>query len=151
MVKDLPNVFQITKFKEEGSLVFLIRLAFFALFFIIFQAVIIIQKPFMHTEFMYAFYITMAVIFLNYGIHYVIQKYESPLHYSLDIFCIYYLFNNQPQYASYYLIYIVLILFFAGLQLPIKQSILLGFLASFLLSAVNLMTTKWSGAQNLLT
>lgn len=105
----------------------------------------------MHTEFMYAFYITMAVIFLNYGIHYVIQKYESPLHYSLDIFCIYYLFNNQPQYASYYLIYIVLILFFAGLQLPIKQSILLGFLASFLLSAVNLMTTKWSGAQNLLT
>ena len=136
---------------DENFIIFFIRLSLFAAFFLIFQSVILIQKPFLHIEFMYAFYQTMGLQFLVYGAAIYLRRHAEYLHYIIDIALMYYLFNSQPQYASYYFIYLVVNLFFAGLQLNAIKVVSLCFMASVLLSIVNLKTIQWTGAQNLLT
>jgi two-component system, NtrC family, sensor histidine kinase PilS len=137
--------------EQDNFVILFIRLCFFAAFFIIFQSSVLIQKPFVHVEFLNAFYITMTAMFLMYGLTIVLKKHNEFLHYLAEISVMYYLFNSQPQYASYYFVYIVLILFFAGLQLETKKVFILCFFSSLLLSVVNLKTVRWTGAQNLLT
>lgn len=117
----------------------------------VFQSAILIQKPFVHIEFLNAFYLVMGLQFVTYSIAIYCKRHSELIHYIADIGLIYYLFNSQPQYASYYLVYIVLLLFFAGLQFETNKVIFLCFLASLLLSMVNLKTVRWTGAQNLLT
>lgn len=136
---------------NENFIIFFIRLSLFAAFFLIFQSVILIQKPFLHIEFMYAFYVTMGLQFVGYGLAISLKRHADVVHYLLDIGLMYYLFNSQPQYASYYFIYLVISLFFAGLQLNTIKVVSLGFISSLLLSIVNLKTIQWTGAQNLLT
>ena len=136
---------------DEHHIVFFIRLCLFVAFFIVFQSVILIQKPFIHIEFINTFYTTMGIQFIVFGTAIYLKRYSEFLHYLIDLLLMYYLFNHQPQYASYYFIYIVLILFFAGLQFQIFKTAILCFIASLLLSAINLKTVRWTGAQNLLT
>jgi two-component system sensor histidine kinase PilS (NtrC family) len=136
---------------DENFIIFFIRLSLFAAFFLIFQSVILIQKPFLHVEFIYAFYLTMGIQFAIYGLAIFLKRHADYVHYILDIGLMYYLFNSQPQYASYYFIYLVVNLFFAGLQLNTIKVVSLCFLSSILLSVINLKTIHWTGAQNLLT
>ncbi len=93
----------------------------------------------------------MALQFISYGAALYFKQYALYAHYLFDIILLYLLFNSQPQYASYYFIYLSLILFFAGLQFDTFKAIVLCFICSALLSVINLNTVRWTGAQNLLT
>ena len=132
------------------SRMFYYRLGLYALFYTIFQIVIFMHKPFVHVDFVFQFYLAVLVHFSSFIFAYKFRPKSHFLFYCLDVIVIFYLFYNQPQYSSFYLIYLSISIFMCGLEFDIKHNVYLTFTCSILLSLVNLKSTKWTGASNLL-
>jgi two-component system, NtrC family, sensor histidine kinase PilS len=136
---------------SENEMITLVRLFFGGVFFLVFQSIIVMHKPFMHIDFLSPFYMIMSVQFTTKLFYFYRNVKQTAATYIFDISLIYILFNQHPQYSSAYLIYITLNLFLSSLHLPEKTSWNLFFLASLFLSMINLKSIQQVGAQNFLT
>lgn len=126
------------------------RLALFVLFFTIIQGVLIFQKPFINLGLHYSLYSVLVVQAISFFCAYFVVKKNNIVFYIIDILVISYLFYHHTQYSSLYLISWALILFMSAIDLDFSQSIVLAFISSICVSIVNLKSTQWLGAQNLI-
>jgi two-component system sensor histidine kinase PilS (NtrC family) len=128
----------------------IIRFAVFAVFFILFQGVILLQRPFIQIDFIYTYYSCLAMISAMYFIPYALKIERNPYFSFVEIMTIIVLLKSQPMFSSFFLVMILILLFLAGLESEIVTVIFLVFSSSMLISLGNLFFFKWSGLQNIL-
>lgn len=151
MAKILFEKLSLFKDHEKNEVVLFIRIFFSSLFFLIFQSVILVHKPFLHVDFVISFYGVMSLLFLLKSYYFFTKAQQNFWSYVFDFILIYILFNHHQEYSSVFLVYLTIHLFLSGLHLKKQDSWLLFLLASFGLSVINLKTLHWAGAQNLLS
>ena len=128
----------------------IIRFAIFAVFFILFQAVILLQRPFIQIDFVYSYYSCLAFISGMYFVQYYLKIDRNSFFSFVEIMTIIVLFKSQPMFSSFFLVMILILLFLAGLESEIDTVVYLVFSSSILISLGNLLFFKWSGLQNIL-
>ncbi len=144
---------QIYKFSflQSEKTFFFARNFLFIILFVVFQSIIVLQKPFIHIDSIAVFYTISGLqlcFFLVSMIYDIKQKFKF---YLFDLILIFMLFNSQPYFSTAFLVIISVVLFLAGLHLKQFESLLLCLIASVFLSLLNLKTLHWNGPQNLLS
>ena len=118
-------------------------------FYFIFQIIIIFQKPFLQSNFIFVFY-TSIVFLCSLQLLKSVFKFKNTLFYSaLEILTLLLLYKTQPLFSSFYLVMILVLLFLSGLELEFNDNMYLVFMTSVFLSVCNLFFFKWSGVQNI--
>jgi len=128
----------------------LIRFTVFAAFFIFFQIVIILQRPFIQIDFVYTYYLCISIVSLLYFSQYYLKMKRNIYFSFAEIFVILVLFKSQPMFSSFFLVMILILLFLAGLESELNTIVYLVFSSSILISLGNMLFFKWSGLQNIL-
>jgi two-component system, NtrC family, sensor histidine kinase PilS len=146
----LANSIQPTNELILGSRTSIIRVGAMTFFYVLFQAVIVLQRPFLQVDFIISFYISALFLFGSYFFYYVSgQKNHFVLH-VIELANLFYLFKTQPQFSSFYLIMILIVLFLSCLELSERHGLYLVVLASLGISLLNLIYFRWLGLQNVL-
>lgn len=128
----------------------MIRFAAIALFFVLFQILIVLQRPFIQYEFVWVYYSCILFLSVIYMAQYIFKIRRNIVFSFLEIFTLFCIYKAQPMFASFYLVMILILLFLAGLESDFDDVIYLVFTASVLISLGNLLFFKWSGLQNIL-
>lgn len=119
-------------------------------FYLIFQIVIVLQKPFLQYNFIFSFYSSIVFLCALHFFQYVSKTKNSFVYSVIEIATILFLYKSQPLFSSFYLVMILVLLFLSGLELNLTENIFLVFSTSILVSLCNLFFFKWSGLQNIL-
>lgn len=128
----------------------ILRFATLAVFFIVFQIVIILQQPFIQYDFVFVYYSCVLFLAVMYGLQYSLKIKRNPYISFLEISTVFCIYKAQPMFSSFYLVMILVLLFMEGLESDIKDVIFLVFATSVVLSAGNLLFFRWTGLQNIL-
>jgi len=126
------------------------------IYFILFQTLILLQKPFLQVDFVFSFYFSFAAIFLHHlVIHYFIDTSVSSsralISYATDFFIIVLFMKSFPQLSSFLLVIQLFLLFLASFDLKFIQLCALGMVASFGISVMNLTVFQTGSMQNILS
>lgn len=127
-----------------------------ATYFLLFQILILLQKPFLQIDFIFSFYSAFSVLFLH---HFILYFYENKkalkdyalLSYGLDFFILIMFMKSFPQLSSFLLVIQLLLMFLASFDLKFVQLCGLGLLASLGISIMNLSLFHNSSMQNILS
>ena len=133
-----------------------IRTGAIVVYFILFQALILLQKPFLQVDFIFSFYSAFCILFLHHIIlHFFIDLTASPnralISYGLDFFIIISFMKSFPQLSSFMLVIQLFMLFLASFDLKFVQLCSLGLLASMGISIMNLSVFQTGSGQNVLS
>ncbi len=132
----------------QHSRIATLKMSAIAVFYVLFQIVIILQRPFIQINFIQSFYISMLGLFVVYFANYKLAGKYSLLVSLFEVGSFVFLFKSQPQYSSFYLIMILIVLFLSCLELSERKGLLLIVLSSLAISILNLTHFKWVGLQN---
>ncbi|MBC7467535.1 MAG: hypothetical protein H7256_16210, partial [Bdellovibrio sp.] len=126
------------------------------IYFVLFQVVILLQKPFLQTDFMFAFYASFAVLFLHHMYLHFFSDVEistnvSFFSYGFDFFVMILFMRSFPQLSSFLLVIQLFLLFIASFDLKFTQLCGLGLLASVGVSLMNLTVFQVGSTQNILS
>lgn len=126
------------------------------IYFVLFQSVILLQKPFLQTDFIFAFYGSFAFLFLHHMyLHYFSDVESSPSNlffsYGFDFLVMILFMRSFPQLSSFLLVIQLFLLFIASFDLKFTQLCGLGLLASVGVSLMNLTVFQVGSTQNILS
>ncbi len=133
-----------------------IRTSSLVTYFLLFQILILLQKPFLQVDFILAFYSAFAIIFAH---HLVLHFYfkadlsaeRSLVSYSIDFLILIIFMRSYPQLSSFLLVIQLFLLFLASFDLKFTQLCALGLMASFGISIMNLSVFQTGSIQNILS
>lgn len=145
----LDNVFSMKNSHLLETRMSVIRVLVVLGFYIVFQILILFQMPFLQIDFLMAFYVSAILLFGGYLIQYTIKSKGTFALHLLELFCVFYLFKSQPQYSSFYLIILLILLFLSCLELSEKSGLLLITISSLGINFINLFYLRWDGLQNI--
>lgn len=161
---DNPTELEKIDFSQAKGLQFLLdqtsrlnlRTFIFFVYFIIFQVLLLTQKPFLQFEFAINFYASFAFVFIHHFVlHYFklenISTKRSIYSYAYDFLIMIVFMQSFPQLSSFLLVLQLFILFIASFELPFISLCLLGFLASVGTSIMNLSVHQAGSTQSLLS
>lgn len=142
-------------FLDKNSRKSLRTLILFA-YFAIFQALIILQKPFLQLDFILIFYTAFSLIFIHhFFLHFTKWIEKSALlrlmSYFFDFLIMIYFMKSFPQLSSFLLVLQLFMLFVASFELSFVGLCSLGFLASVGTSLINLSSHQVGSVQSLLS
>lgn len=149
------GVTNISFFNDEAS-----RRAFrtlsLGLYFVIFQLLIILQKPFLQFEFIFIFYSIFGVMFfhhffLNTQSHFVKTKNLIFLSYLVDFFLLLLFMRFFPYLSSFVLVLQLFLLFISSFELDTLKISLLGFFLSVGTSVISLSNFQSGSLQSILS
>lgn len=126
------------------------------IYFILFQSVILLQKPFLQTDFIFSFYASFAVLFVHHIYLHLYSEVESSqtasfFSYGFDFFVMILFMRSFPQLSSFLLVIQLFLLFIASFDLKFTQLCGLGLLASVGVSLMNLTVFQVGSTQNILS
>lgn len=134
-------------------------------YFVIFQVLILLQKPFLQLDFAFQFYASFAVLFLHHFLMHFSEKkttahfsggFFNPLRrsiysYLFDFIIMIFFMRSFPQLSSFMLVLQLFILFLASFDLSFVELCALGFLASIGTSLMNLSSFQAGSMQSVLS
>lgn len=142
-----------------------IRLVTISIYFVIFQFLILLQKPFLQYDFAVIFYMSFGGLFAHHliaqtGINYKLNnknlnsnenRKSSFFSYLFDFFILIFFMKYFPYLSSFVLVLQLFFLFIASFDLNLFELSLLGFTASLGASFINLATFQSNSVQSLLS
>lgn len=133
-----------------------IRSAAIVVYFVLFQALILLQKPFLQVDFIFSFYSAFCFLFLHHiALHFFVDLSVSAkrglISYGLDFLIIIFFMRSYPQLSSFMLVIQLFMLFLASFDLKFTQLCSLGLLASISISIMNLTVFQTGSGQNILS
>lgn len=133
-----------------------IRTIILFIYFVIFQALILFQKPFLQLEFAIMFYSVFSILFL----HHFILHWRPSLNensslrfysYFIDFVFMILFMRSFQQLSSFFLVLQLSMLFIASFDLTLISLCALGFLSSIGTSVMNLSSYQMGSMQSLLS
>lgn len=126
------------------------------IYFVLFQSVILLQKPFLQTDFIFSFYASFAALFAHHIYLHLYSEVESSqavsfFSYGFDFFVMILFMRSFPQLSSFLLVIQLFLLFIASFDLKFTQLCGLGLLASVGVSLMNLTVFQVGSTQNILS
>ncbi len=133
-----------------------IRTGALVVYFILFQILILLQKPFLQVDFIVSFYSAFCILFLHHILlhffEYVsISAKRQFISYGLDFLILISFMKSFPQLSSFLLVIQLFMLFLASFDLKFIQLCSLGLLASVGISIMNLTVFQTGSGQNILS
>lgn len=133
-----------------------LRTVSLVVYFVLFQILILLQKPFLQVDFIFSFYTAFSAIFVHHLlIHFYVDISTSPqkalVSYGIDFFIIIAFMKSFPQLSSFLLVIQLFLLFLASFDLKFIQLCGLGLLASLGISIMNLSVFQSGSVQNILS
>lgn len=134
-----------------------VRTSVLVIYFLLFQILILLQKPFLQVDFIFSFYFAFIGLFshhlyLNFFSASVVGKSLRPFFsYAIDFGILVLFMRSFPQLSSFLLVIQLFLLFLASFDLEFVQLCGLGLLASFGISVMNLTVMQTGSVQSLLT
>ena len=133
-----------------------LRTVSLVVYFILFQILILLQKPFLQVDFIFSFYIAFSAIFVHHLlIHFYVDistsSQKALVSYGIDFFIIIAFMKSFPQLSSFLLVIQLFFLFLASFDLKFIQLCGLGLLASLGISIMNLSVFQSGSVQNILS
>ncbi len=134
-----------------------VRTAALIIYFLLFQVLILLQKPFLQVDFIFSFYLAFIGIFTH---HLYLHFFSTPpkgkslrpfFSYAMDFGILVLFMRSFPQLSSFLLVIELFLLFLASFDLEFIQLCGLGLLASFGISIMNLTIMQTGSVQNILT
>lgn len=136
-----------------------LRTAILFTYFIIFQILILVQKPFLQFDFIIYFYSAFSLLFLH---HFLMHFLKAPkevewfdrnifLSYFFDFVIMIFFMKSFPQLSSFLLVLQLSMLFIASFDLGYLSLCALGFFASVGTSVMNLSAYQAGSTQSLLS
>ena len=152
MVTDAVNF----KFLLSRSSRQTIRTFVLVVYFLLFQGLILLQKPFLQVDFIFSFYTAFIGLFthhlyLHFNEDRSMGSQGSFLSYGLDFAILIVFMRSFPQLSSFLLVIQLFLLFLASFDLEFVQLCGLGLLASFGISVMNLTVLQSGSVQSLLS
>lgn len=134
----------------------IMRTLVLVIYFVLFQVVLLLQKPFLQTDFIFSFYSSFAVLFLHHIYLHLFTDIDSSSGFSLfsygfDFFVMILFMRSFPQLSSFLLVMQLFLLFIASFDLKFTQLCALGLLASVGVSLMNLTVFQVGSTQNILS
>lgn len=166
MVKNLPTMqtkgFQFLIHHESRQS---LRTVILFGYFVIFQVLILLQKPFLQLDFAIQFYASFAVLFFHHFLIHFSEKQVSPdsnhaffspfkrsiYSYLFDFAVMIFFMRSFPQLSSFMLVLQLFILFLSSFDLSFVELCALGFLASIGTSLMNLSSFQAGSMQSILS
>lgn len=134
----------------------MIRTGSLVAYFLLFQILILLQKPFLQVDFILAFYSAFAVIFTHHLLlHFYFENNLSTTNslasYCTDFFILIVFMKSYQQLSSFLLVIQLFLLFLASFDLKFTQLCALGLMASLGISVMNLSVFQTGSIQNILS
>lgn len=132
-----------------------IRLMTIAIYFIIFQFLILFQKPFLQFDFVIVFYLAFGGLFAHHLMTLInlneAQSNQRLTSYLFDFLILIFFMKYFPYLSSFVLVLQLFFLFIASFDLNLFNLSFLGFVASLGSSLINLATFQTNSVQSLLS
>ncbi len=134
-----------------------LRVTTLFIYFILFQCIILLQKPFLQFNFIIVFYASFAVLFAHHGYHIlslasIKSEYKNSFYsYLVDFLVLVFFMRYFFYLSSFILILQLFLLFLASFDLDLFELSLLGFVSSVGISVVNLWLHESGSMQSLLS
>jgi two-component system sensor histidine kinase PilS (NtrC family) len=125
-------------------------------YFILFQSLILIQKPFLQFDFVVVFYLCFGVLFAHHLLNLFVES-ESKLQkthfasYLADFVVLMLFMKFFPYLSSFVLVLQLFLLFVASFDLDLFRLIILGFISSIGVSLINLSSSSSGSTQSILS
>ncbi len=134
----------------------LVRTSALIVYFVLFQILILLQKPFLQIDFIFSFYLAFVGLFAHHLYMHVFEvKEKSSLitlaSYAFDFVILSLFMKSFPQLSSFLLVMQLLLLFLASFDLRFVQLCSLGLMASFGVSVMNMTLVQSASMQNILS
>lgn len=126
------------------------------IYFILFQTLILLQKPFLQVDFIFSFYLAfIALLSHHLYLHFSeVEKKSSYFFlasYAFDFVILSLFMKSFPQLSSFLLVIQLFLLFLASFDLEFIQLCSLGLMASFGISIINMIMIQSGSIQNILS
>lgn len=128
-----------------------------AVYFIVFQALILLQKPFLQFDFIIVFYLSFGALFAHH-LYYFIRKMKAGrderagvFSYLFDFLILILFMKSFPYLSSFILVLQLFLIFISSFDLDFFEICVLGFFSSLGASLINLSSTQAGSVQSLLT
>lgn len=134
----------------------IIRLVTLFVYFIIFQVLILMQKPFLQFDFIVVFYLAFGGLFAHHFVEQIRQDKESTrksglFSYLFDFLILILFMKYFPYLSSFILVLQLFLLFISSFDLDFFELSLLGFTSSVGASIINLSTHQSGSIQSILS
>ena len=134
-----------------------IRITSLFLYFLLFQALILVQRPFLQFDFILIFYFSFGVLFSHHLLNLflrkelVVSKRMTLFSYLADFTILMLFMKYFPYLSSFILVLQLFLLFVASFDLDLFELTLLGFISSVGVSIINLTTNHLGSMQSILS
>lgn len=134
-----------------------VRLIAIFLYFILFQSLILLQKPFLQFSFAVVFYSTFGLIFAHNILLFFLNEKKDVIHagsflsYLLDFIALVFFMKHFSYLSSFILVLQLFLLFIASFDLSFTKLSFLGFVLSLGASVINLSTYQSGSIQSILS
>lgn len=134
----------------------IIRIVTLFIYFVIFQSLILLQKPFLQFDFILVFYMAFGGLFAHHLFYQFfrpenLQKKSGVFSYLFDFLILILFMKYFPYLSSFILVLQLFLLFVASFDLDFFELSLLGFIASLGASVINLSTHQSGSIQSILS
>jgi two-component system sensor histidine kinase PilS (NtrC family) len=125
-------------------------------YFILFQSLILIQKPFLQFDFVVVFYLCFGVLFSHHLVNLFVESEEQIqktnfASYLADFVVLMLFMKFFPYLSSFVLVLQLFLLFVASFDLDLFRLIILGFISSIGVSLINLSSSSSGSTQSILS
>ena len=126
-------------------------------YFILFQTLILLQKPFLQVDFIFSFYLAFIGLLSHHLYLHIFEtqkkfsSYFSLASYAFDLVILSLFMKSFPQLSSFLLVIQLFLLFLATFDLEFVQLCSLGLMSSFGISIINLTMIQSGSIQNILS
>jgi two-component system, NtrC family, sensor histidine kinase PilS len=134
-----------------------IRIVSLFLYFLLFQALILVQRPFLQFDFILIFYFSFGVLFSHHLLNLflrkelVLSKRMTLFSYLADFVILMLFMKYFPYLSSFILVLQLFLLFVASFDLDLFELTLLGFISSMGVSIINLTSNNLGSMQSILS
>ncbi len=134
----------------------IMRIVLVLIYFVVFQSLLLLQKPFLQLEFSLFFYFSFGGLFAHHLFHLFykqseLNKRSGLFSYLFDFLILIFFMKYFPYLSSFILVLQLFLLFIASFDLDIFELALLGFMASLGASIINLSAHQSGSFQSLLS
>ncbi len=125
-------------------------------YFVVFQTLILFQKPFLQLDFIIVFYLCFGVLFSHhlFNLFFDNEEYQKKVNfisYLADFVVLILFMKFFPYLSSFVLVLQLFLLFVASFDLELFKLILLGFISSLGVSLINLSSNTSGSTQSILS
>ncbi len=135
----------------------ILRVLTLFIYFVLFQTLILLQRPFLQFDFVVIFYLSFAGLFAHHaGYLFLNSEEKTPLKngffsYLADFLILIFFMRYFPYLSSFILVLQLFLLFVASFDLDLFELSMLGFVASVGVSAINLALHESGSMQSILS